>query len=81
MRLAELLRAELNEQIEIEANGKTKKITKQEALLKRLTHMALGGEPSAMKQVFSLIQSKTGEQSEFAPAIFQMLNRPPRDVK
>jgi hypothetical protein len=72
-RIAALLRAELDGPITIRENGKEKIITKREALLKRLCQMALEGDPAAMKQTFTLVQSKAGEEAQIEPAIFTIV--------
>lgn len=56
----ELIRAELDETIQITENGKTKRVTKRQAIVKKLIQKAMQGDPRAQKQVMEA-QLETGE--------------------
>ena len=49
------LKAELGERLAITENGKTKKLTKQQAMIKQLTAKALGGDMRAVRILTDLV--------------------------
>lgn len=59
------IKDEMNELIQIQEQGKIKKITKQTALVKRLITDALSGKASASKLLFPVLLSKDFEEKDF----------------
>lgn len=61
--IAELLRTELNKKISITENGKTRRITKLQAIAMKSVQKAIQGDHRAQKQVFEALQQT--DQSPF----------------
>ncbi len=85
------LRAELNERIEITENGKTLKLTKQQAMVKRIAALAIQGDVRAIGKLADLAIALLGPEDEVRkstvplPAddeaiINEFLNRQGRDT-
>ena len=68
---AEDIKDEMNELIQIQEQGKLKKITKQTALIKRLITDALSGKASAIKLLFPVLLSKDFEEKDFEEDLSQ----------
>lgn len=68
---AEDIKDEMNELIQIQEQGKLKKITKQTALIKRLITDALSGKTSAIKLLFPVLLSKDFEEKDFEEDLSQ----------
>ncbi len=58
------LKAELGERLAITENGKTKKLTKQQAMIKQLTAKALGGDMRAVRILTDLVLTLLGPDDE-----------------
>ena len=69
--LAEDIKDEMNELIQIQEQGKLKKITKQTALAKRVIADALSGKAYAIKLLFSFTSSKGYEVKDFEEDLSQ----------
>ncbi|MEM7670428.1 MAG: DUF5681 domain-containing protein, partial [Pseudomonadota bacterium] len=69
-----ILRKELGERVEITENGRKKRVTKQEMLIKRLTAEALKGDMRAIHQLSSMTMALLGVEDE-RPASGGMLSR------
>ncbi len=65
------IKDEMNELIQIQEQGKIKKITKQLALVKRLITDALSGKASASKLLFPVLLSKDFEEKDFEEDLSQ----------
>ena len=68
---AEDIKDEMNELIQIQEQGKLKKITKQTALVKRVVTDALSGKTSAIKLLFQILSSKDFEVKDFEEDLSQ----------
>jgi len=58
------LKAELAERVSITENGKTRKLTKQQLLVKRLATSALKGDMRAISKLVDLVASMFGVEDE-----------------
>lgn len=65
------IKDEMNELIQIQEQGKIKKITKQTALVKRLITDALSGKASASKLLLPVLLSKDFEEKDFEEDLSQ----------
>lgn len=65
------IKDEMNELIQIQEQGKIKKITKQLALVKRLITDALSGKASASKLLFPVLLSNDFEEKDFEEDLSQ----------
>ncbi len=68
---SEDIKDEMNELIQIQEQGKLKKITKQTALVKRVVTDALSGKTSAIKLLFQILSSKDFEVKDFEEDLSQ----------
>ena len=68
---AEDIKDEMNELIQIQEQGKLKKITKQTAFVKRIVTDALSGKTSAIKLLFQILSSKDFEVKDFEEDLSQ----------
>lgn len=72
-KLAKALKTDLQEELEeiisISEKGKSKPITKQRAMLKRLTASALNGNIQALKTLLTLIASVIPQKEEVVPEL------------
>ena len=59
-----ILRKELSEKVEITENGRKKRLTKLELLIKRLTAEALKGDIRAIRELSSLAMALLGAEDE-----------------
>lgn len=68
---SEVIKDEMNELIQIQEQGKLKKITKQTALVKRVVTDALSGKTSAIKLLFQILSSKDFEVKDLEEDLSQ----------
>ena len=68
---SEDIKDEMKELIQIQEQGKLKKITKQTALVKRVVTDALSGKTSAIKLLFQILSSKDFEVKDFEEDLSQ----------
>lgn len=68
---SEDIKDEMNELIQIQEQGKLKKITKQTALVKRVVTDALSGKTSAIKLLFQILSSKDFEVKDLEEDLSQ----------
>lgn len=59
-----ILKKELEEKMTIQEKGKTKKVTKQEAIVKTLVNNTLKGDKNAMQALLRLITNIVGDEVE-----------------
>ncbi|MGL4367356.1 MAG: DUF5681 domain-containing protein [Brevinemataceae bacterium] len=64
--LRTILKKELEEKMTIQEKGKTKKITKQEAIIKTLVNNTLKGDKNTMQALLRLITNIVGDEVEVA---------------
>lgn len=62
--LKSILKKELEEKMTIQEKGKTKKVTKQEAIVKTLVNNTLKGDKNAMQALLRLITNIVGDEVE-----------------
>ncbi|MGL4562710.1 MAG: DUF5681 domain-containing protein [Brevinema sp.] len=62
--LKTILKKELEEKMTIQEKGKTKKVTKQEAIVKTLVNNTLKGDKNAMQALLRLINNIVGDEVE-----------------
>ena len=60
--LKTILKKELEEKMTIQEKGKTKKVTKQEAIVKTLVNNTLKGDKNAMQALLRLITNIVGDE-------------------
>lgn len=65
------VKGEMNELIQIQAQGKLKKITKQKALAKRIVADALSGKTSIIKLLLPILSDKNFEIKDFEEDLSQ----------
>src|ERR1700730_5567559 len=64
--LSTLLDGALNERVIVSENGKRKRITKREAILKQLENKAASGDPKSIQVLFPQIRRAEGRQQSSA---------------
>jgi hypothetical protein len=74
--MSTLLDHALNEQVVVSENGKRKRITKREAVLKQLVNKAASGEPKSIQLLLGEIRLvENREQSSAQPILFDETDR------
>jgi Family of unknown function (DUF5681) len=73
--LSTLLDGALNERVIVSENGKRKRITKREAILKQLVNKAASGDPKSIQMLFTEIRLAEGRQPSAEPMLLDETDR------
>jgi hypothetical protein len=75
LNLTTLLEGALNERVIITENGKRKRITKREAILKQLVNRAASGDPKSIQMLLAEIRLAEGRQPSAEPMLLDETDR------
>ena len=75
LNLSTLLDGALNERVIITENGKRKRITKREAILKQLVNKAASGDPKSIQMLLAEIRLAEGRQPSAEPMLLDETDR------
>jgi hypothetical protein len=73
--LSTLLDGALNERVIVSENGKRKRITKREAILKQLVNKAASGDPKSIQMLLTEIRLAEGRQPSAEPMLLDETDR------
>jgi hypothetical protein len=73
--LSTLLDGALNERVIVSENGKRKRITKREAILKQLVNKAASGDPKSIHMLLTEIRLAEGRQPSAEPMLLDETDR------
>ena len=73
--LSTLLYSTLNESVIVNENGKRKRITKREAILKQLVNKAASGDPKSIQMLLTEIRLAEGRQPSAEPMLLDETDR------
>ena len=73
--LSTLLNSTLNESVIVNENGKRKRITKREAILKQLVNKAASGDPKSIHMLLTEIRLAEGRQPSAEPMLLDETDR------
>jgi Family of unknown function (DUF5681) len=73
--LSTLLDSTLNEKVIVSENGKRKRITKREAILKQLVNKAASGDPKSIHMLLTEIRLAEGRQPSAEPMLLDETDR------
>ena len=75
LNLSTLLDGALNERVIVSENGKRKRITKREAILKQLVNKAASGDPKSIQMLLTEIRLAEGRQPSAEPMLLDETDR------
>jgi hypothetical protein len=73
--LSTLIDSALNERVIVSENGKRKRITKREAILKQLVNKAASGDPKSIHMLLTEIRLAEGRQPSAEPMLLDETDR------
>jgi hypothetical protein len=73
--LSTLIDSALNEKVIVSENGKRKRITKREAILKQLVNKAASGDPKSIHMLLTEIRLAEGRQPSAEPMLLDETDR------